>query len=159
MGYHMRRQDRELKSRDEIDEILNKGQFIVLSLCHDNQPYIVTLSYGYDRAQNCLYMHCANQGMKLDFIRQNSLVCATVIIDKGYIHNQCGHEYETVVLRGHLEFINSLEGKQFGIATILKHLESDPQLIMQKALKSDDIYKTITVMKLSISDITGKKGR
>ena len=159
MAYHMRRQDRELKSREEIDAILNKGRFIVLSLCQDNEPYIVTLSYGYDQSQNCLYLHCANEGTKLDFIRRNSSVCATVIIDKGYVHNECGHEFETVVLRGVLEFVNTLEGKRLGVETILKHLEANPQPIMQKALKTNDAYKTITVLKLVISDVWGKKGR
>ena len=155
----MRRQDRELKKREEIDEILTKGKFVVLSLCQNNEPYIVTLSYGYDQSQKCLYLHCANEGVKLDFIRRNSSVCATVIIDKGYVHNECGHEYETVVLRGNLELVNTLEGKQLGIDTILHHLEANPQPIMQKALKTDDVYKTITVLKLVISEVSGKKGR
>ncbi len=159
MAYHMRRHDRQLKTREELDEILKKGKFAVLSLCQDNEPYIVTLNYGYDQAQNCLYFHCANEGTKLDFIRRNPSACGTVIIDKGYVANECGHEYETVVLRGNLQFINTLEEKRFGIMTILHHLESNPQPIVQRTLKTDDVYKTVTVLKLAILDITGKKGR
>ncbi|XEQ92066.1 hypothetical protein SCACP_08820 [Sporomusa carbonis] len=56
MAYHMRRHDRQLKTCKEINEILKKGKFVVLSLCQDNEPYIVTLSYGYDQSQNCLYL-------------------------------------------------------------------------------------------------------
>lgn len=159
MAYHMRRQDRQLKTRDEIDGILMKGKFVVLSLCQDNEPYIVTLNYGYDQSHNCLYLHCANEGLKLDFITRNPLVCGTVIIDKGYIDNECGHEYETAVLRGKVQFINTLEEKRLGIEIILSHLEANPQPIMQKRLKTDDIFKTINVLKLVILDITGKKGR
>lgn len=159
MAYHMRRHDRQLKTRKEIDEILNKGKFIVLSLCQDNEPYIVTLSYGYDQSQNCLYLHCANEGTKLEFIKKNPSVCGTVIIDKGYIDNECGHEYETVVLRGNLQFIDILEEKRLGIETILSQLETNPQPIIQRTFKTESVYKTITVLKLVITDITGKKGR
>jgi nitroimidazol reductase NimA-like FMN-containing flavoprotein (pyridoxamine 5'-phosphate oxidase superfamily) len=159
MEYHMRRQDRELKKREEIDDILKQGKFVVLALCHDNEPYSVTLSYGYEQAQNCLYLHTANEGLKLDFLRKNPSVCATVVIDKGYIYHECGHEYESVVLRGNIEFVTTLEGKRRGVQTILHQLEPNPQPIMQRALKTDAVYKTISVLKLVISSISGKKGR
>jgi len=86
-------------------------------------------------------------------------VCGTVIIDKGYVDKECGHEYETVVLRGNLQFVNTLEEKRLGIETILNHFENNPQPIMQKTLKTDNVFNTVTVLKLGILDITGKKGR
>jgi nitroimidazol reductase NimA-like FMN-containing flavoprotein (pyridoxamine 5'-phosphate oxidase superfamily) len=159
MAYHMRRQDRELKDRKEIDEILAKGKFVVLALCHDNEPYIVTLNYGYDRLHNCLYLHCANEGAKLDFIRQNPAVCATVIIDKGYHPNECSHEYETVILRGQVTIVTTREEKRLGLETLLRHLEADPEPIKRRVLKSDEVYNTFTLLKLVIADVTGKKGR
>jgi nitroimidazol reductase NimA-like FMN-containing flavoprotein (pyridoxamine 5'-phosphate oxidase superfamily) len=82
-----------------------------------------------------------------------------LIPENGYIDNECGHEYETVVLRGKVQFINALEEKRLGIETILSHLEANPQPIMQKRLKTNYIFKIINVLKLVISDITGKKGR
>jgi nitroimidazol reductase NimA-like FMN-containing flavoprotein (pyridoxamine 5'-phosphate oxidase superfamily) len=156
---HMRRQDRQLKNKAEIVEILEKGKFVVLALCQGNEPYIVTLSYGYDPLQNCLYLHCANEGLKLDFIRNNPAVCGTIIIDKGYIENECGHEYETIVLRGQVVFLETVAEKRCGIETILRHLEVNPRPIMEKTLKTDDAYKTVTVLKLVIAEMTGKKGR
>ena len=159
MAYHMRRKDRQINSKAKMVEILERGRFIVLALCRGDEPYIVTLSYGYDRSQNCLYLHCANEGMKLDFIRKNPAVCGTVILDKGYIDNECGHEYETVVLRGQILFSETREERRRGIETILHHLEVNPKPFMQKTIESDDVFKTITVLKLVISNMTGKKGR
>lgn len=154
----MRRQDRQL-SDGETAAVLRQGKYVVLSLCRENEPYIVTLSYGFDQSRNCLYLHCAQEGLKLEFCRANPAVCGTVIIDHGYADNECGHPFETVVLRGTVRFDETLEEKRHGVDTILDHLEHDPEAIRQKALKSDEIYKTITVLRLDIAEATGKKGR
>jgi hypothetical protein len=45
--YHLQnRPDREITSDEEITGILRKGKYAVISMCRDNEPYIVTLSYG-----------------------------------------------------------------------------------------------------------------
>ena len=46
--YHMRRQDRQINDETELSEIICRGKFAVLALCRNDEPYIVTLSYGYD---------------------------------------------------------------------------------------------------------------
>jgi uncharacterized protein len=55
--YHMRRKDRQITDKDELSEILTQGKYAIISMCRDNEPYIVTLSYGYDKAKNALYFH------------------------------------------------------------------------------------------------------
>ncbi len=94
------RPNRELKDQSSIDKILHEGKFAVISMCRNNEPYIVSLSYGYDSENKSLYFHCAPQGLKLDFLKFNEKVCATVIKDKGYIRNECGHKFESVVFLG-----------------------------------------------------------
>ncbi len=69
--YHLHnRPNRELKSQTEIVNILKTGKYAVISMCADNEPYIVTLSYGYDELKNTLYFHSAKHGLKLDFINK-----------------------------------------------------------------------------------------
>ncbi|MBW6479881.1 MAG: pyridoxamine 5'-phosphate oxidase family protein, partial [Bacteroidales bacterium] len=83
--YHLHnRPNRELKTQEEINSILSKGKYAVISMCRDNEPYIVTLSYGADLTSKTLYFHCATKGLKLDFLSSNKNVCATVIEDGGY---------------------------------------------------------------------------
>jgi len=84
--YHLQnRPNREITSAEEIRDILRRGKYVVIALCRDNEPYVVTLSYGYSEKQNCLYFHVATKGLKLDVIRTNPHVCATVIEDGGYV--------------------------------------------------------------------------
>ena len=79
----------EIVDKKGIDGILSSGKFLTLSLCRDNEPYIVTLSYGYDKDKKEVYFHCARRGLKLDFIKDNPEVCGTVVEDLGYLDGKC----------------------------------------------------------------------
>jgi uncharacterized protein len=159
-NYHLHnRPNREIKSDSEIYEILKNGKYSIISMCRDNEPYIVTLSYGYDSDTNSLYFHCSPHGLKLDFIRANSQVCATVIEDGGYIANECGHNYRTIVLWGNLRIVTDIDDKKHGMKIILNHLEQRSEIIKDKLQKSDEFYSKMEVLKLDITQIHGKAGR
>jgi nitroimidazol reductase NimA-like FMN-containing flavoprotein (pyridoxamine 5'-phosphate oxidase superfamily) len=155
----MRRQDRQLNDENELKEILLKGKYIVIAMCRNNEPYIVALSYGYDELQNVLYVHTGTQGLKIDFIKYNPKVCATIIDDIGYIMNECGHEYRSVVINGKVSFVENLEEKKHGMEVILKHLEDQPNIVKERSLKKDEVYHNIAILRLDIESLTGKKGR
>lgn len=158
--YHLlNRPNREITSSDEIVDILKNGKYTTISMCSNNEPYIITLSYGYDHENNSLYFHSAKQGLKLDFIKSNPNVCATVIEDGGYIIGECGHKYRTVVFRGNMTIVNDIDEKKHGMNILLTHLESDPVVIKEKLVKSEGYDSKMEVLKLSIVQITGKAGR
>jgi nitroimidazol reductase NimA-like FMN-containing flavoprotein (pyridoxamine 5'-phosphate oxidase superfamily) len=119
----------------------------------------VTLSCGYDGQTSSFYFHCANAGLKLDFIRVNPHVCATVIEDGGYIPGECGHSYRTVVFWGDIEIVPSTEEKRRGMTALLNQLETDPEVKRKKLEASDALYESMVVLKLSITEIHGKAGR
>lgn len=158
--YHLHnRPNRELTDKSDIDRILKEGKFAVISMCRDNEPYVVSLSYGYDSANETLYFHCAKKGLKLDFLDSNKNVCATVIKDKGYVIDECGHEYESVVFWGAMEIVNDLQDKKNGMCILLHHLEEKDSIIKDKLLKSDEFYSKVEILKLRIKQIHGKAGR
>lgn len=158
--YHLQnRPNRELTDKFDIDRILTEGKFAVISMCRDNEPYIVTLSYGYDSKNEALYFHCAKKGLKLDFLNSNKNVCATVIKDKGYVIDECGHEYESVVFWGDMQIVNDLQEKKNGMRILLHHLEEKDSIIKDKLLKSDEFYSKMEILKLRIKQIHGKAGR
>ncbi|PRR84023.1 pyridoxamine 5'-phosphate oxidase family protein [Clostridium luticellarii] len=157
--YHIRRQDRQINDESELSEILSHGKYIVISMCRDNEPYIVSLSYGYDRTQNVLFLHTGLKGLKIDFISYNPNVCATIIDDRGYIMGECGHEYRSIVINGKISFVENLEEKKYGMETILNHLENVPSIVKEKTLKNDNVYDSIAILKMDIINLTGKKGR
>ena len=158
--YHLHnRPNRELTKKSDIVRILEKGKFAVISMCRENEPYIVTLSYGYDAENDTLYFHCAKNGLKLDFLNSNKNVCATVIEDKGYVMDECGHEYESVVFWGDMQIVKDLHEKKHGMSILLLHLEEKDSVIKEKQLKSDDFYSKMEILKLRVRQIHGKAGR
>lgn len=155
--YHMRKQEREIKDKSEIIEIIKRGKFITLALSKSNNPYIVTLSYGYDEVENSIYMHAALEGMKLHIIKSNSKVCATIIEDKGYVEKICSHKYITCVLEGEIVIINDINEKTHGMEVLLNHLEKNPQNTKENHLKNKEAYKHFSVLKINIRNFSGKK--
>jgi hypothetical protein len=159
-NYHLQnRPNREISDPTEIKAILKKGKYAIISLCRENEPYIVTLSYGYDDINNSLYFHCSTIGLKLDFIKSNPKVCATVIEDGGYIYEECGHNYRTVVFWGEIKFVTDPEEKKHGMKILLDQLENEPTIINEKMHKADNYSSKMNILRLDIEQIHGKAGR
>lgn len=158
--YHLQnRPNRELTHASEVVELLKRGKYAVIALCRDNEPYVVTLSYGYDVERHALFFHCAQKGLKVDFLRSNPRVCATVIEDGGYQTGECAHEYRSVVFWGTMRVVESLEEKQQGMSVLLHQLEHDAAVIQQMQEKADLMHVNMLILRLDIEQIHGKAGR
>jgi len=157
--YHMRLTEREITDGAQILEVLREGRYAVISMCRDNEPYVVTMNYGYDRDRNALYFHCAREGLKIDFITENPTVCGTVIEDRGYLQGECAHAYRTVVFWGKMHVVEELDEKKHGLLTMLDHLEDDPDQVRRTTLKDDKAYERVCILRLDIRDISAKQGR
>ncbi len=68
----MRRKDREITDRAEIDALIHASCVMHLGLCDDNVPFVVPVFYAYDGA--ALYFHSAKKGTKIDILSRNSAV-------------------------------------------------------------------------------------
>jgi hypothetical protein len=50
--YHLSKPERQIKDEKEILRLLKNGKYAVIAMCRNNEPYAVTLSYGYDKKTN-----------------------------------------------------------------------------------------------------------
>lgn len=155
----MRRKDKEIINTEEMFNILQNGKFATISMCQDNEPYIVTLNYGYDRQKNSLYFHCAKEGLKLKILKSNPKACGTVIEDFGYVMNECNHSYRSVVFGGKINIVEELEEKKIGLNIMLNHLEENPSQIKEKSLKNEKAYNKPCILRFDIDEVSGKDGR
>lgn len=157
--YHMNRSDREIVDERELKRVLRDGTFVVISMCSDNSPYVVTMNYGYDDRKNALYFHAAFKGLKLDIIEKNPNVCATVIEDLGYQHGECNHSFRSIVFWGKMSIIDDLEEKKHGLNILIDHLEEEPDEVRKKLLKEDSRYEKMqmAILRLDIDELTGKQ--
>jgi nitroimidazol reductase NimA-like FMN-containing flavoprotein (pyridoxamine 5'-phosphate oxidase superfamily) len=155
--YHMNKQEREIAETQVLREILKNGKFATIAMCRRNEPYIVTLNYGYDEEKHALYFHTARKGLKLDFIRETPNVCATVLEDHGYVMNKCSHKYRSVVFWGTMNVVEELEEKKYGMAILLHHLEDHPDAMKNRLLKNDAVYQNVGILRLDIHELSGKE--
>ncbi len=76
MGNKVRRDDKEVKDPEGLQSILQKCMVCHLALVDEGKPYMVSMNYGFK--DNCIYLHSALEGRKIDVIRQNPEVCFQV---------------------------------------------------------------------------------
>ena len=155
--YHLRKKERKITDLSKKRRILKKGKYSTVALCRNNEPYAVTLNYGYDEQGNCLYFHSALKGLKLEFLKHNSNVCATIIEDLGYVEGQCDHRYRSLVLWGTMSMVNDPEEKRHGMNILLEHLERHPEEIKKRTLSKQDVYQKVAVLRMDIVQMSGKE--
>ena len=157
--YHFRPTEKTTSDPQVLDNIITNGKYVVLALCRNDEPYIVTLSYGYDRDKQVLYCHCAKKGLKLDFIRSNKRVCGTVIMDGGYIQGECGQPFQSIVFRGTVDEIHDIVEKKHAMSVLLNHLEDNPNIVRERSLKNEKIYNAFGILRINLEETRAKKGR
>lgn len=158
--YHMRRADRRIADPLEIDRILRTGRYVTVGLARDGEPYVVTLSYGFDDVARRLYFHVAHDGMKLDIIAENPRACATVVIDGGYTTGECEHPFESIVLRGTMRVVEDADEKLLAIHTLVNQLEDEPaEYWKTRSWALADRLGGFTALALDIESLDAKRGR
>lgn len=155
--YHLARKDKEISGEKSIGELLVSCRLAFVSMCRENEPYIVTMNYGYDPERNALYFHCANRGQKLDFINENPAVCAFILRDHGYVDGKCEHRYQSLVIRGKMSVVEELKEKKHGIDVLMDHQESDSDPVRKRNFKVDTDYDIFSILRIDIEEITGKE--
>ena len=118
----MRRADREIESREEIDRIIRRSQVCRIALAIDNMPYIVPVSFGYDGES--IYIRTAKEGKKIIYIKNNNNICfefehnVKLFIDPD---NPCKwtFSYESVIGFGKIYELKSIEQRENGMNKIM----------------------------------------
>jgi nitroimidazol reductase NimA-like FMN-containing flavoprotein (pyridoxamine 5'-phosphate oxidase superfamily) len=154
----MRRKEKRINSINDIKTILSKTQYITLAMCENNQPYLVTMSHGYDEPQNCLYFHCAAEGKKIDILKTNNNVWGQAVVDLGYVQGRCDHLFASVHFKGEVHFIDDMKEKKHALEVMIRQLEKNPQEVMAKQLGEDSIRKVV-MGRIDIKELWGKKSK
>ncbi len=160
MTHHMRRKDRAITDPARIGAILNAGRYCTFGLVDGDEPYVFTLSYGYDGCGSRMYCHAAREGRKLDIIRRNPLGCGTVILDHGYTPGECEHPFESVVMDGRFRILEDTEEKRHALQVLVGQLEPDSATFWEDENLDDDAQMNrFTGLCFEITSMTAKAGK
>lgn len=153
-SFHVRRKDREIIDTAEMCQVLKTAKFVTIALCIDSEPYLVSLSHGYDEAKNCLYFHCAPEGKKIVYAQANDRVWGQALLDYG-VTDDCDYAYISVHFAGKLVLIDDLEEKKLALETIVRQSSNTPEEKLAQ-VNPEKLAKT-TMGRIKITYMSGKK--
>lgn len=153
----MRRNEKEIKDIKELEEIIRKAGVCRLGLAVDNTPYVVPVNFGYDAEENCIYVHCAREGRKLDMIKQNNTVCFEMDVDmeiSGSENAACkwSTAYRSVIGYGEALIIEDFDKKKAALDVIMRHYSSAASFEYGKKA-----VENVGIIKIAITHLSGKK--
>jgi len=157
-SYHLRRNEKNIEQKTDLENVIRGQKIMTLALCRDNEPYLVTMNYGYDRDANCLYFHCAAEGKKMDFLADNPVVWGQIFEDVGYLPGECDHAFRCVEFRGQVDFLTDLDGKCNALAMMIDQLEPDPEPVKSRLL-TEKRLNGVMVGRIKIENMTGKQNK
>lgn len=149
----MRRNDKEIKDRTEIEAIIRRAQVCRLAMCDGSQPYVVPMCFGL--LGDSLYFHSATEGRKLDILRANPRVCVEFDIDAEVLlaPTSCkiGMRYRSVIGVGRATVVEDIEEKRRGLEAIVRQYADLTDMM------PDDALARVVVIKVAIEEMTGKQ--
>jgi nitroimidazol reductase NimA-like FMN-containing flavoprotein (pyridoxamine 5'-phosphate oxidase superfamily) len=156
MKYHVRRKDKEISEVSVLQTILKTTQYVTIAMCKENQPYLVSLSHGYDEKRNCIYFHCATEGRKLEYLK-SSKVWGQALLDYKYSPSECTHLYASVHFSGTAVLIEDLQEKRQAMECMTRQLDHDPEPLLAEL--TDERLSRVTMGRIDIESMTGKKSK
>ncbi|MBR5428901.1 MAG: pyridoxamine 5'-phosphate oxidase family protein [Firmicutes bacterium] len=120
----MRRREREISDPAEIFAIARRCQVLRLALPDQDAPYVVPLSFGLEQVDGRLvfYVHCAEEGRKLELIGGGCPV--GVELDRFLGYGSSGSSstayYESIIGRGRVEPVSGAAAVH-GLELLLEH--------------------------------------
>lgn len=125
----MRRKDRELTGRDNIEPILKACKVCRIAMIADGKPYVIPMNFGYewDESGLTLYFHSGLKGKKIDALRADPSVCFEMDMEDGVIDGgdtACKYSYafSSLIGEGRVEFAQDNAEKRHGFDVIMRHL-------------------------------------
>ena len=150
----MRRKDKEITDKKEIEQIFKQAQICRLGLLDDRRPYIVPMNFGY--RDNTIYFHSASSGKKIDLLKQNPEVCFEVDIPSGVVKAEeaCSWTmgYRSLMGEGKAVFIEGTENKCRALNIIMEHYSEN-----NKWDFDTNMVESIAVFKIEIKYVSAKK--
>jgi len=150
----MRRKEKEITNRAEIESILHKARVCRLGMAEGRRPYIIPLCFGY--RDNTLYFHTARKGKKLEILKKNDDVCFECDIDHQLTRSEkpCdwGMEFRSVIGFGKASLIEDRSSRQSALDVIMEHYSG-----VSTFEYPDKILGKTVMIKVDIESMTGKK--
>jgi uncharacterized protein len=148
------RQEQEIRDNKVIKAILSGSHICRIAMLDGVRPYIVPVDYGY--ADNCIYIHSAPHGKKIELLKKSPLVCFEIEWGVKTVQNvlpcKWATRYRSVIGYANAEIVNDLAQKKSALDIIMS----------QHGAQSTGDYNekqidALVIIKLHIDFLTAKQ--
>ena len=153
----MRKSDREIKSKEEIIDIIKRCDVIRLAFNNGDYPYILPLNFGFEVKDDkaIFYLHSALEGTKVDIMKKDNRASFEMDTkhelqyyeEKGY----CTMSYESIIGRGRIRILPEDE-KMNALKKLMGHYHKSENTYFNPAA----ISRTL-VYSLEVEEMTAKR--
>jgi nitroimidazol reductase NimA-like FMN-containing flavoprotein (pyridoxamine 5'-phosphate oxidase superfamily) len=150
----MRRAEKNIASRAEIDTVIRSCLVCRLALAANDEPYLVPVSFGYDGA--AIYFHTAPEGRKLDILARNPRVCFEFERNVELVRHPTRAcrwtlHYESVIGTGRVTEMLGEADKLAGLNEIMAHYSGREWEMTPTAIEATRVWKVV------IDEVSGKR--
>ena len=144
----------DIVAMDQLEDIIKRCRICHIGMVDFDRPYVLAFNFGY--ADQTIWLHCANEGKKLEILRRNPNVCVEFDTDhKIFARNEevaCSwrQAYRSVIVEGQAVFVNGYEEKVKGLDILMKHY-SDKEFKYSKPAVDN-----IQIIKIPVASISGR---
>jgi nitroimidazol reductase NimA-like FMN-containing flavoprotein (pyridoxamine 5'-phosphate oxidase superfamily) len=144
------------EDKKKIEEIIGKSEVCYIGMTdEDNMPYVLPFNFGYK--DNCIFLHSASSGKKLNILEKNNNVC--VVFSTGhelrFQHPDvaCSYmmKYKSVQAFGRVEFVDDYTEKIEALNMIMHKYTGRDFKFGKPSVDEVRVFKVI------IDKITGKE--
>ena len=153
----MRKSDREIKSKEEIIDIIKRCDVIRLAFNNGDYPYILLLNFGFEVKNDIVifYLHSALEGTKVDIMKKDNRASFEMDTkhelqyyeERGY----CTMSYESIIGRGRIRILPEDE-KMNALKKLMGHYHKSEDTYFNPAA----ISRTL-VYSLEVEEMTAKR--
>lgn len=150
----MRKKNQEITDPVILEEVLKESEICRLAMMDGDRPYILPFNYGY--AKQCIYIHCAPVGKKIDLLQKNPEVCFEIEHTAELIQDdkacKWSELYRSVIGYGRVEMVTDFVEKVAGLEVIMhSNGAQGPQEFEDKHVDA------CIILKVHITEISGKQ--
>lgn len=149
----LRRKDREITDRSEMESIIRSAKTMYMALADNDTPFLVPLHFAFDGT--ALYFHSAKAGTKIELLKRNPVVCFAISDYFGVEESEYPCDFEarhrTVIGMGTACFVDDDTEKIKALDLIVAQFTEKKFTYPQAKLDAT------TVVRIEIDSLKGKK--
>jgi hypothetical protein len=146
---------KEITRQDEMLDIIKRCNVCHVGFVDGDKPYVLAFNFGFEN--NKIYLHCAQEGKKLNIIKKNNNVCVYFDIDHDLFarHEEvaCSYRmrYRSVMISGKAKLLDDFEEKVSALKIFMKQYSERSFEFSKPAVGN------VNIISIEIEKMTGRK--